>query len=331
MTKPFITIIGLGVTGTSVGLALRQEPGDFEIVGHDKDHGADGAARKLNAVHRSEWNLHRACEGASMIIVAVPMTEIGETLQLIAEDLTPNCLVLVLNSLMQPVVQMAAQSLPQHANIVVGHPILMGGPTPEPHARLLHEATFCLAAAPQTGAGALELASDFVERIGAKPHFMDALEHDGIMAGVEQLPTLLGATLVHMSARSPGWRESQQLAGRRFAHSTNIGSNAASIFRALYDNRDNLLHRINLFQAELEGWRSLLSEEAPPAKSHPLLDALTAAVAEREAWAQAAITQEWDNVAAPMPQSEGSGGVFRQLFLGNWGRRGSRNEPPGNK
>lgn len=331
MAKPFITIIGLGVTGTSVGLALRKEPGDFEIVGHDKDHAADGAARKLNAVHRGEWNLHRACEGSSMVILAIPMTEVAETLTLIAEDLSPNTLVLALNNLMQPVVDMTSQSLPNHANVVIGHPILIGGSSSEPHAELLNGATFCLAAAPQTGAGALELASDFVERVGAKPHFVDALEHDGIMAGVEQLPTLLGATLVHMSARSPGWRESQQLAGRRFAQTTGIGNNAASTFRALYDNRENLLRRINQFQAELEAWRALLSEEASTEKPHPLLDALNAAVAERESWAQAVITQEWDNVAVSAPQPENSGGVFRQLFLGNWGRRGPRNEPPSNK
>jgi prephenate dehydrogenase len=328
MAKPFITIIGLGVTGTSVGLALRKEPGDFEVVGHDKEHAADGAARKRNAVHRGEWNLHRACEGASMIILAIPMNEIAETLQLIAEDLTPNCLVLVLNSLMQPTVELAGQALPKHANVVVGHPILIGGASIEPHAELLHEATFCLAAAPQTGPGALELASDFVERIGAKPHFVDALEHDGIMAGVEQLPTLLGATLMHMCARSPGWRESQQLAGQRFAQTTSIGNNAASLFRALYDNRENLLRRIGQFQAELEAWRELLSEETPSDKPHRLLDVLNAAVAERGSWAQVVITQEWDKVSAPMPQPESSGGVFRQLFLGNWGRRGSRSDQP---
>ena len=46
MSKPVITIIGLGVVGTSIGLALQREAGNFEIVGHDKNPRTDqvGAA-----------------------------------------------------------------------------------------------------------------------------------------------------------------------------------------------------------------------------------------------------------------------------------------------
>ena len=75
MAKPIITIIGLGVTGTSLGLALQRSEGNFEIVGHDKSPEASQQARQLGAVQRAEWNLHRACEGAELIVLATPIDQ----------------------------------------------------------------------------------------------------------------------------------------------------------------------------------------------------------------------------------------------------------------
>ena len=80
MAKPIISIIGLGLTGTSVGLGLQRTPGEFEIVGHDKDPDATGAAKKLGAINRGEWNLHRAYENADLVVLAVPLSELDELL-----------------------------------------------------------------------------------------------------------------------------------------------------------------------------------------------------------------------------------------------------------
>ena len=89
MAKPIISIIGLGLRGASMGSALQREDGNFEIVGHDKAPEAAQAARKQGAVQRTEWNLHRACDGADMVLAAVPSSELGELMQQIAEDLKP--------------------------------------------------------------------------------------------------------------------------------------------------------------------------------------------------------------------------------------------------
>jgi prephenate dehydrogenase len=61
--KAQITIVGLGSIGTSIGLALRQSEEPLLIVGHDKDPGNAGAAKKLKAVDKTSWNLIGACVG----------------------------------------------------------------------------------------------------------------------------------------------------------------------------------------------------------------------------------------------------------------------------
>lgn len=321
MAKPFITIIGLGRTGTSVGLALQREPGDFEIVGHDKSGDAEQNARRLNAVTRTEWNLHRACEGSSLIVVALPLTELAGTLRLIEEDLAANTLVLVLSSLFEPAVRAADEALPRHDRTVVGYPVLLNAGTGLQGAEALVGRTFALAAAPQTNPAAMELVSDFVERVGAKPRFMDPAEHDGILAGVDQLPQFLGALLMTVSTEAPGWREAQQLAGRRFAEATDVGNNAEQLFAALMNNRANVTQRLEAFMRELAQWLALLGAEAEDGAEHPLLAELRRAVDARASWAATAQRGDWEAAPGAAEAAEAGGGMFRQLFVGGLGRK----------
>jgi len=323
MAKPTITILGLGTTGTSVGLALQRANAEAELVGHDKVPEAAQAARKLNAVPRVEWNLHAACELASLIILAMPLSEVDETLVHIREDVQPNTLVFVISEVLQPAAELLALRLGDHGHAVVGHAILNGvGGSLTPRVDLFDKAVFVVAAGANTDPSALELASNFVESVGAQPLFMDALEHDGIVAGVEQLPQLLGVALVHMLAGSPGWGEARRLAGRAFAQSTDTGRSAAHLFTALKANRANLLSRIAQLERELAAWKQWLAAEPAAGDDHPLQLALTDAVNERAVWEMQAELKNWD----PSPQVGGdaqSHGFLRQMFLGNLGNKKS--------
>ena len=94
MAKPKITIIGLGTTGASMGLALQKEEGSFTIVSHDRDPDAAREATRLGAVQRTEWNLHNACDEADLIILAVPLNELGELFEsyFVRTRFSANCL-----------------------------------------------------------------------------------------------------------------------------------------------------------------------------------------------------------------------------------------------
>ena len=144
-----------------------------------------------------------------------------------------------------------------------GHPILNGvGGALTPRADLFDKVLFALAAGVGAEPAALELASNFVETVGAQPFYVDPQEHDGIIAGVEQLPQLLGAALVHMLAGAPGWGEVKRLAGRTFAQSTGLGRSAEHLTYALQANRENVLLRLTQFEQELAAWKELLSSPA---------------------------------------------------------------------
>jgi prephenate dehydrogenase len=331
MAKPVISIIGLGTVGASLGLGLQREPGNFELVGHDRSPETAQSARKAGSVQRVEWNLFRATEGAELIILAVPLNELDETLKLLGEEMKPGTLVFALNPLLQPAIKLGERHLPAGVHFVAGHPILSGvGSENSVRADLLEKAVFALAAGLKTDPGAVQLASDFVERVGATPLFVDALEHDGIIAGVEQLPQLMGAALMRNAVASPGWREARRLAGSAFAATTDVGDNAAAIYEALRANRENLLVRIRQMQQELGQWATLLEAELPveeegKAAKDPLLTALELVVQERITWEGQSLRKEWDETPAAAQGTTEASGFFRQMFLGNF--MGKRNEP----
>ena len=329
MAKPIISLIGLGLVGTSLGLALQREAGNFEIVGHDKDADLTQAARRQGAVQRSEWNLHSAFERAEMIVFSVPLSELRELLTHLREDLQPGVLVFIASDVIQPALQLAAERLPPQTHVVAGHPVLTGvGGALAPRADLFDEVTFCLASSADTDPQAMQLASDLVERIGAKALFVDPQEHDGLIAGVEQLPQLLAAMLVQMNASSPSWREGKRLAGRTFAQATELGDNAEQLADAWLSNRANLLMRLEQVQQALSAWQSWLAAEPDDAGKSPLHVALSQAVEERLRWEGQAMLRQWDD-AAPKPERSESRGMFQQMFLG--GLMGRRGNPPERK
>jgi len=326
MAKPKITIIGLGTTGASMGLALQKEEGNFTIVGHDRDPDAAREATRLGAVQRTEWNLHNACDEADLIILAVPLNELGELFGHIKEDLRAESVIFATVNVLRPAIALAEEHFGPETHFVAGHPVLVGIGSPlSTRADLFDEVPFGLAPGVHTEPSAVQLASDLIERMGAKPLFVDVDEHDGIVAATEQLPQLMAIALMRLSTYGTGWREARRLAGRRFARATETDASAAQLHGALTANRSALLQRIDQLQDELSTWRELLSiDDATSApktdgdkdEKDPLLAALEEVVSARETWETQAFLKRWDD-APTSAATEESKGMFRQMIFGN--------------
>jgi prephenate dehydrogenase len=334
MAKPKITIIGLGTTGASMGLALQKEEGNFTIIGHDREPDAAREATRLGAVQRTEWNLHNACDGADLIILTVPLSELGELFGHIKSDLKPETVVFATVNVLRPAIALAEQHFGPETHFVAGHPVLVGIGAPlSTRADLFDEVPFGLAPGVHTDPSAVQLASDLIERMGAKPLFVDVDEHDGIIAATEQLPQLMAVALMRLSTHGTGWREARRLAGRRFARATETDASAAQLYGALTANRAALIQRLDQMQAELAEWRALLADESATDGSvddqkgkDPLLAALEEVVNARETWEAQAFLKRWEDAPTTGAAAE-SKGMFRQMLFGNMmGRRGKAND-----
>ncbi len=322
MTKSKITIVGLGLIGGSIGLALKQSKLEAEIVGHDKDFGVAGRAHKRGAVDKTDWNLVSACQDASLVVLAIPLDGIQPTLDALKPYLARGVIVTDTATTKVPVMEWAKE-LPQGVHFIGGDPALSPRKTIEGHgidhadANLLQEASYCLTPSVSAEAAAIQTLSNFVALLGAKPYFIDAAEHDGLMAGVQHLPALLATALGAATMRSQAWRELGKLAGANFRAATELlpqnGKTARDQFLA---HRVDLVHWIDVMEQNMRDLRGLL-EAQDESTLETLIENLNK---ERDRW----LSGNLEETGPAVNWQEATQSSLSRLFLGGLADRGRK-------
>jgi prephenate dehydrogenase len=322
MAKSRITIIGLGLIGGSIGLALKKAKVDAEIVGHDKNSDVARRAHKMGAVDKTEWNLPASCEGASMVILAIPLDGIRDSLPAIAPVLAPGILVTDTATTKAPVMEWAKR-LPEGVQFIGGDPGLSpkrGGSArgiDNASADLFQGATYSLAAPTTASAGAVDTMTNFVALLGAKPYYIEASEHDGLMTGVQHLPALLATALSAATIQSQGWKELGKVAGPDFRTATELAAvDAKSAREEFLAHRDDLVRWIDVVQHSLTDLRGMV-ERGDAQGIEKLVSKITD---ERDRW----LSGNLDASTGPAPDMSAATPSFGRLFLGSLADRGRK-------
>lgn len=259
-----ITIVGLGLIGGSLGLALKAAKiPDIEIVGYRRDTSAAADARRRGAVDKTEPTLQRAVAGAGLVILATPILAMREVMEEMAGALRENCVVTDIASTKCLVMEWASQLLPPNVSFVGGHP-MAGKETPgiaNADAKLFAGKPYCIVPSPNATEGAVRLVVGIVHLIGARPLFIDAQEHDRYVAAVSHLPLVLSAALFTLARSSPAWPELAALASSGFRDVTRLASSDPELSHDIcLTNREAVLHWLDRLAEELARYRELLKE-----------------------------------------------------------------------
>ena len=314
--KAQISIVGLGCIGTSIGLALQQTETPLRIVGHDKETDHAATARKLKAVEKTDWNLIGACEGADVVILAIPMNAIEDTVRALAPHLKAGCVVTDTASLKAQVVGWAEDILPETVTFVGGNPVVASSGTgPDAaDAELFRGKLYCITPGPDANPDAVSLITNLVSVMGGQPYYLDPAEHDGLMAGVEHLPRALALALVNGAVQGAGWREMRKLAGGSFEQlSALVGEDPDALSSLLLANKDNLLRWLDAYALALREVRDLVAQ----GESEPMAQYIDQAVVARHQWLQ----DRRNKFSEVKPVDVERGGFMRQLLLGGKSRR----------
>lgn len=310
MEKAEITIVGLGLIGTSLGLALQQVKTNFEIVGHDRDPNVAKGAAKLGAIDKTRWNLISAVKDADVIFLAIPASGIRDTLQVIAKDLKQGALITDTASTKQQVIAWAEELLPGHVSFVGGNPIVkrIGRGQTDAAADLFQGSAYCIVPAMSADEQAVRALVQLVSSLGAEPYFVDAAEHDGLMAGVGHLPFILSAAMVRAAIQSPAEQDLKRMAGQEFRSITEFPSTDPTVFSDVcLTNGDNLVRWIDRMIAELRDWRNMIESQDMEQLEELFVDILTT----RAHWLGDAGTP------SPIQDSLDNAGGLRQLLFGS--------------
>jgi prephenate dehydrogenase len=288
-----IAIVGLGLIGSSAGLALRRYSEKVTVIGHDKDSKLAAKAKKAGAVERTQWNLVDAVRGADRVLLALPAEQIKSTLAAIAQDLEPGCIIVDTAEVKVPVLQWAGELLPKEVHLIGGHPIVMveDPNVEEPSATLFENKLFCLTPDAASDAGAIHLAADLAEALGAKPFFLDPAEHDSMIAAVEQMPAILAGALLETATTSSGWKDMRKVAASQFYSSTlTMAESGPEVAEACIANRDHVLYWLDQMIAALRVWRENVAE----GNRDPLVKSFDSGLDARNGWLRALATGHWE-------------------------------------
>ena len=221
-----ITIIGVRRTGASIALALKDGPFDFVITGHDSDSGLLKKAGALGGFDKTESNLIRAAASADILVLAMPAVELKITMQAIGNELQDHTLIIDMTDLKGPGIKLAEKYL-KKGHYIGAHPVLAaatfsdGRPTiMMARADLFQNSVFCLMPDANVDPQAVETAVNFGRLLGASPYFVDPLEFDSLVQGVETMPALIAAALFRTVNKASGWRDILRFADLPFAMAT---------------------------------------------------------------------------------------------------------------
>lgn len=282
-----ICIVGVGLLGGSIGLAIRAAGSGARRIGVGRRQSSLDKALEYDAVDEVTLDMAVGVREAELVIVCTPIGTIAAMFEQMAGHLPKGCLVTDVGSTKAGIVQLAHRILPKHVRFVGSHPIAGSEKTSVEFARadLFQNAACLLTPTRRTDEGARQDVEAFWQALGAHTHVLTPRRHDHVMAQVSHLPHAMAAALVRLA----GHGNAIQFAGQGFGDTTRIASGSPELWRDIFkSNREATLQSLERLTRELERFRQLVTR----GDGDGLAAWLEQAKTQRDAWVRQRYAQK---------------------------------------
>jgi prephenate dehydrogenase len=285
-----VAIVGLGLIGGSIGLALKQHRPDIEVLGVARREATAAKALELGAADRAAIDIELVAE-ADLVILACPLGETRALLGRVAPLLAPGARVTDVGSVKGEVVKAAADVLRADTDGRRGNPFLGGHPMAGKEVSGIEHADAALFTGRPwvfTPPGSYEPGEwqdlvQLVRDIGALPVFLPPEKHDRYVALVSHVPFLLSAAFLLAVGGEADWSDAAALASSGFRDISRLGAGDSDMYAAIASsNREQILAAWRSLHAALDQLEGAIVNGDDAA----LLDLLAGAREVRDAWAR---------------------------------------------
>ncbi len=253
-----ITIVGTGLIGGSVALALRAHGFTGTLVGCDKPAVLDSALKR-GAIDRGESDLERAIAASDVIFFATPVGCILSQFEAIAPLVSSDTLITDAGSTKQPFVERARliYGSEAHARVLPGHPMAGKEHSGIEHADagLFREAAWIITpiAHEASYTDRQQEWLDLLASVGARVITIDAERHDRLCAWVSHLPQMISTAFATVLRDEFGDDDAiVQVGGRALREMTRIAHSPYSMWRDIaLTNTANIEEAILRFEQQL--------------------------------------------------------------------------------
>jgi prephenate dehydrogenase len=323
-----LAILGLGQIGASIGLALDQHKDTILRVGYDPDGHRLQQAEKNGAIDRATTKMGSAVQEADVVLLALPIGQIRESLQEISKYLHPGTVVMETSLAKQAVMDWMIELLPPGCHAIGLLPVInpayltsIGVGRDAVRDDLFQNGRMGIVFPVDTPAEVIKVAVDLTHFLGARPLFLDLLELDGLIASTEVLPQLLTAAFLDATLDQPGWRDAQKVAGRSYAVLTEpieLAGEPADFAEVAIDHRANLPRLLDNLIRSLVSFEEDLSQGDKEA-----IEGRVAKVKQgREEWLQLRFSDKEEPTGLPSIESPTASEIFgQQIGLGRRKKR----------
>ncbi|HSV73953.1 MAG TPA: prephenate dehydrogenase/arogenate dehydrogenase family protein [Chthonomonadales bacterium] len=248
-----VAILGLGLMGGSLGMALRARSAASEVVGWNRSQEPGRRALAAGAVDRVAASPEEAARDADVVVVAVPVERIVELARRAAAAMPTSGVVTDLGSVKARVVAEASGAL--QGRFVGGHPMAgseESGITAA-YADLYEGATWVLTPTDDSAPAAIDTVRGLAIAVGALPVVLSPEVHDRWVAAVSHLPHVAAYALAATAHEMAG-TEGVQIAAGSYRDGTRVALSDPALWAGiLLENRDAALAAMERYGAWLAG------------------------------------------------------------------------------
>ncbi|KZX91183.1 cyclohexadienyl dehydrogenase [Erythrobacter sp. HI0019] len=255
MTIRRVAIIGLGLIGGSIGLAVRENLPDLTTTGWDADGDVRAQAAARGLVDTVGETPADAVRDADLVILCVPVGAMAAAAQAIAAHITPGTIVSDVGSSKRSVCEALGAALPE-AIVIPAHPVagtVNSGPDAG-FATLFRQRWCIVTPAEDTPQTAVDALADFWVGLGATVEVMDARHHDLVLAVTSHIPHLIAYTIVGTASDLEEVTRGEVIkySAGGFRDFTRIAASNPTMWRDVFlSNRDAVLEVLGRFTEDL--------------------------------------------------------------------------------
>lgn len=251
-----LTLLGLGLIGSSVARAVKRHGLAGEIVGHARSESTRARSMELGFVDRVEADPVEAVRGADLVMICTPLGTYTSLAQAMLPGLREGAIVTDVGSVKTCVLRDLQPILPPTVHFVPGHPIA-GTEHSGPDAGFaeLFEGRFCILTPPEgTDATAVDRLVALWQAIGSTVEVMSAEHHDRVLAVTSHLPHLIAYTIVGTATDLEEHLKSEviRFSASGFRDFTRIAASDPVMWRDIFlNNKEAVLEVIQRFNEDL--------------------------------------------------------------------------------
>lgn len=252
-----VGILGVGVMGGSLSLALKKKFPHLSISGYARSQKSYGKLKRLKILDRVERNLRKVVEDADLIVLALPVGLIVSYFQKITPFLKKGAIVFDLGSSKEVIEKRVIACLPEGVSFVGCHPLSGSEKSGAEFSRDdFYRDGVCLITF-QSQSRAAKTVKDIWERLGSKVIFIDSRRHDRILSYLSHLPHLISFSLADGFSK-----DYLEFVPQSFKDLTRISLSPASVWADIFlSNRKNILCDLNKFIKTLKKFERLIKNK----------------------------------------------------------------------